>query len=502
MESLMRVSEELIKTQKGHPHVVCKTKDILGSETYRCRQTGGEIILEAESPLAAVYGINHLSVGIAGGHSAECMGEWKPRFALRPLWVKTVPSDSQAFCQRILELGYNSVLFDDDKINPPLLEALRNYGLKSILKPQLPKNFSGCPLDKKYAGQLQLFLKEFLKKYPKIDFLFWESLCWEPNCQDHPAAIEATQADLVKAEIALIEESLGAVSLIYYIPAINQVTAQQQTPWLLQLGNEITKTTIIAFPAVAGSLHDDHMPAHPLWQTLRKTQHAITTPLMPIINIGSINQGEGLWPSIPLDLIDKYLAQCHRHNFVGAIGLVNSLPSPRAFLSCALWTASQAMWKDRPASQLAHTWFLSHRPDIDYLQLSDPFAEVRNCVTQLSYLRSLPHEEKQRNAEFQEKCRAIAENISARLKWLQLRFGQAKAKNRPSCSDYFTHFAVDARRIIANTLNACNVSIIHLRKEEETQEGFWTNKDQRHMLQIPQRGEGVMASIYDEARSN
>lgn len=546
MKILRQYSEELLQKYsrmkgKRNPKIVCRTKEISGSEGYACHYSGGEITLEAESSLAAVYGLNRLITGVASSHWPECIGEWSPRFPLRPLWIgcdadvsvgvslprflsteKKSKGQIEAFCRRVIDLGYNSILIgrreesehpETTKISyidfTEFLSVLREYGLKTICKP----NFIGqmqikCPLDLSYQDFIKKRLNEFLESIPPIDYLFFESQSWHPECLQHPLSREATQADLVRAEITAIESALQkkAVGLIYFLPAHDSIIAKQQAELIPDLCDDVSAKTIIAFPSVAGPLHADHLPPHPLWNTLRKRFEVSATQFLPIVNIGSVKQGEGLWPALSLDCVEKYINSCQRHSFAGVIALVNRLPSEKGLLDCSLWVASQAMWTINSPMELAETWFIANRPDLKFSQFSDALMEARDLVVKLSWLRSLQHGEKQNNADFHEECRVVSESLLARLKWLQIRFDREEKKRivkeqLPSFYDYFSHFIVDARRLVSQTAQACNVSIMNLRKDEDNTEGFWTQRDRRFMLDAVHRGEpgSRMAQIHDES---
>lgn len=549
MKTLRNISDELLEQyarQKNRrdPKIVCRIKDRKNSESYSCSISGGQITLDASSNLAAVYGVNRLLTGIGSGHLAECAGEWHPRFPLRPLWIgcdvqvslnpavsialpqflcqeKTSQDQLRGFCRRVIEMGFNSILFGSmENSNVPswaqvsLFEVknfcsiMHEYGLKLIFAPQLEYDKSHCPLDVDYASFLEKRMQEFVQLLPDADYVFWTSQCWLQDCLQNPLAREATQADLVRAEILIIEKALQEkIPLIHFLPSSDLKIAKQQAEWLPALCDDVSKTTILSFSAVAGHFCADHLPPHPLWQTLRMQRGISATPLMPIVNIGSIKHGEGLWPALTFDLAEKFIDACDSHCFAGVIGLVNKLPAKGSLLDCSLWISAQAMWKKNSTDALGHTWFLASRPELNYLELADSFRDMRDIVVKLSWLRSFQFEEKQRNTESNEECRAMAESLAARLKLLQVRFEKEDRKRttkapRPSINDYFIPFAADVRSLIAQATQACNVSIPNLRKAEDNNEGFWTQKERRTMLETAQRGlpGSRMSQIFEENR--
>lgn len=442
-------------------------------EGFSCKYAGGEYSLEASSPSAAIYAIDQLKIGLASGHAGEFLGEWHPRFPLRPLWMHSdveialkpgisvhIPSCfvngvSDAFCERVLQLGYNAILMGcwqesdkpSHKASPETLTnvctTLRSFGLKVIVKPHL-----------KHSSFEELSLN--------VDGIFWENNCLKPG---HPLVRDATDADLVRAELHLVQQIVDQKKLlIYYIPTADSTMASRQAAWLPALCDEMRENAILAFPAVSGGLFEDHLPPHPFWEALRKSPDVSTTPLMPIINIGSVKQGEGLWPTLPLDLLQKYIGGCHRHNFAGAIGLVNQIHDNRPFLNCSLWTAAQMMWRGGSAPHLAETWFLAGQPKYHFSDMSKAYAAVRELIVQASLLRSLEENPDQLT---QEECRSMIDSMLMQLKHLQMQF------EKRSLNDYFVPFMRDIRLITLRACQSMQMPLLHLKKEEDVHGGVW-----------------------------
>lgn len=546
-QSLARRFAEKIK-HKRVPKLVYHVKDDIDSEQFACHYAGGVITLEAESPLAAAYGIHQIHVGVSSGHSAEFLGHSKPCFPLRPLWVTCnydvtivsraksnpscyavglgLPSFLKApleisllehFCCRLIELGYNSVILgsrDYSFIQATLEERpfdlenvcsiFHSYGLKIILKPHF-LSFDNQKIETRsifnleYQENIKNSILDFIRKTPWIDYFFWEGEIFQ-SVNQLPSTSHLTQAEVVKAEIMMIEESIGGlVPLIYYLPAPDLEIATQQANWLSQLCDDIGNTTILAFSALAGSPRADHLPAHPFWEKLRQSPDTSATLLMPIVNIGSVLQGEGFWPALTLDLVDDFYRRCDRHSFAGVIALAGGLPPRGTLIDCNLWVAAQFLWKGRSPALLAKTWFLANRPDVSFEEFFPLLKKVRQIIIQLSYLRSLTHEN-QRDAMSREECRATLETLLSEIKYLQLQFSKRKKdltniplhnKNkidRAGYEEYFTYFANDARRIIAYAAQCFNETLPRMMGSDDSQEGFWTQKS----LNEGSRGQGKL----------
>lgn len=514
------------------------------SENFISTYEKGTIRIEAESPLAGAYAISQMQIAAESGHLIEFLGPSQPRFLLRPIWVGCGPemispegigvalprfftstqqdkTKSALFCRRIIELGYNAVILgshDGSQIvlNPnsfaevaAFCDVLQDHGLKAIIKPnffskELPKKIGHCPLSKSYQQAIISGFYALFERIANVDFLFWEGSFLHSDFTQDPSARDATLSELIRAEILFLEKNLPSkVSLIYFIPAPDLLAAKQQAKWMSSLCDYVGKGTIISFPAIAGNCFADHLPPHPFWEELRKSPDISATPLLPLVNVGSISQGEGLWPSPTLDLIEKYYSRLYRHRFAGVVALANVLPKKGGMLDCSLWVASQALWRNQSSIQLAETWFHAHRPEWDFSDNIGVLQSMRQLVIELSFLRSLTCETK-RDDYSSEDCRLMTESILARLKELQRRIEKLerrqpfKRKENPSLTDYLSVFARDAQRIILHFLQCFNLSYPYVLGGEELQESFW--------MQIsPGGGLGIRSaakiSFFDEPKS-
>lgn len=446
----------------GHqPRIALKVREKGHNEMLSCSYAGGGVLLEAESPLAAIFGLSFLKIATAGECWREFLGDWKPKFPLRTLWIccdLAVPS-LDLFCRRVLELGYNSIFLGSQNIDLlGKIDFIHEYGIQVIVKPDCTfTRPSRCPLDPEYGDSLKRCLLESLKNLYKVDYFFWESQCWHHDCLQHPLTRDATQTDLIIKEISLLQEIFEDKPLVYFLPVESIAAARQQAQLFPYFCDSLREKDVLAFPAVGGAFTDDHKPCHPLWQALRKLPDLPASSLMPIVNIGAINQGEGLWPSLPNELIEKYIASVNRHHFGGIACTINKIPDKGTFLDCSLMFAALSMWnKQFSADFIAETWFASERPDLNFARHRDALKKIRGLVIDLSRLRSLQAEIKTKNAEFNQQCRALSETITAQLRCLHLEFEQEEKKRNPHSPhpgflNYFSHFSADAKGIMKGT---------------------------------------------------
>lgn len=479
-------------------------------EGFSASYSGGTVEAQAGSYLTGAFGMAQLSHGLKSGHLADFMGESLPRFGLRPLWITSqeefllnshlagaVPGLSEEkvdfFCRRIIEMGYNAVMFGArDAAGIPkspfagdfsfFCRSIQAYGLKVILKvsivPDSRQKWERSPVDPCYKRAVIESIQEFLKGTPTLDYLFWESSYLHGDFLQHPAAQEFTLAELVLAELQLIEKSLmGNCQLIFYLPSPPSEKSENISEWFSRLCDDAGNRTAIAFSAVAGDPAADHLPPHPYWEVLRRSLDCSATRLFPILNVGGVRQGEGFWPVLGFDLFEKYLPRCLRHAFGGLISLTSHLPAPGSFLDCNLWIGAQLQWRLSSPELLAETWFLANRPDLNYPKFAGLLKDIRNLTVQLSLIRSLIHE-KGRDSISTEECRFISESLLAQLKALQIKSEKNEVKNRrsdkPLFADYILFFLRDARRIVLHFLQCFNIPVSSSLEGEDMHESFWT----------------------------
>nr|WP_249274169.1 hypothetical protein [Parachlamydia sp. AcF125] len=502
-------------------------------EFYEAHYYAGTFHIQASDWRTLAFAIHTLKIGAMSGHYADFLGEKKPKFHLRPLWIEcdllteteqgiawVIPhylreNDSQVttFAKRLISLGYNAIVLGarDQSLPKHAQEfslekvclTLRSLGIKIILKPTFSKREKH--LDKK------IFL-EVIQKKSCFDYLFIENGSVFPCLSTGENERELTSADLALYEVKFLEKLLGnQQGLIYYVPSPNGEVSKAQAEWLPSFCDEVGAHTMIAFSAVSGDPTSDHAHPHPMWNILRKIPYVSATPLIPIINVGNVHQGEGLWPILTLADIDYYYNHCHRHPFAGMVHLVNQLPQPGAILDCSLWAASQPAWSNLSTALLVETWFSAYRPEMEYLKMAEVWKKNQEIATELSLIRSLIREKK-RDKISAEGCKALSESLLSRLHYLQEILRNSASKN-PHFANYCQYFIRDAKRMVHHFLQCFNVSIGAILKGEDFEPSFWTSiqegKEQglRGATQIlildkPNAGapDSPMNAIYKESR--
>ncbi|MBN9376900.1 MAG: hypothetical protein BGO14_01870 [Chlamydiales bacterium 38-26] len=465
------------------------------SENYKAEIEQGALKVKAEGYLGAIQALQKIRIGLKSGHLQDFLGFHSPQFRTRCLMIGSSMQSllgnsdkTHQFCKRILEMGYNSLLIEtveEKKDFTQLCKDLQNYGFKIILKfkPSQVQNASKrSPLDSSYAHFIHQQLDDFISKHPSFDFLFWESQWLDPSFLHSPTADAYTLSEAVLLEARLLENKLAmhAKSLVLYLPVNDSTSAELCSPWILNLADQLDAKTILAFSAVCGDYYADHLAPHPIWNKIRSRIPSAKAALMPILNIGNVRQGEGLWPILIQDLIDDYIMRCPHTHFPGVFCATHQIPQRESLLDCNLWVTGQVLWNPHmPSLSLFDTWFTAFRPEWNFMSNRALFIQLRNLSKQLNLLRSWIKEINRDSITSQE-CKISAESILIQLSEIQTQLEKQERKRLKKCEktalgDYFFHFSNDAKKIILHVLQGFNLSLPQLLNEQELKESFWTD---------------------------
>jgi hypothetical protein len=485
-ESLIQsLSNEFSTNHSKSPKLVLvNQKD--GKDGYSLSYAGGIFTLTSGDPHSIIYGISSLKIAIASCHVAEFLGDYKPKYSLRPLWIKEIELEGiggehkvEIICKRMLLLGYNAAIFELAPEKLSYLDAnlaiFQEYGIQLIFKPIIDKTRILSPVDPNFSSSIQTLLKPILETGKASYILGDASIYIHHNTPFHVR--DMLHCDLAKLETQKLEEILNSkCRLIYYLPSLNEQIAEKQSKWIPNFSKTVSEKTIIAYSANTGDPLDDHLPPHPLWNVLRNSKHASKYNLLPLVNIGLANQGEGFWPTISLDQINRYIVRCNPIHFSGAAAITAHLPKEDALLSCSLWLASQILWGKNNPHLLLESWIKAYRPE--FFECLDPREVLEDCrkiEVQLGMLSSLIKEN--RTPHSKEEFRMLTESLLANLRLLHSIFDTKKTNSTQRCSLYerFAIFARDARKLILRFLQHFNMPLVNVMNGDDMQESFWAD---------------------------
>ncbi len=342
----------------------------------------------------------------------------------------------------------------------------------------------------------------FADEYPDAIFERLESLekgahgiLWEVPYQRWEGDRDYTDYDLLLRQLQTVEAATD-LPLIFYPSAKDPRVVQRMAQWLEDLALDVGAGTTLAFSAVAGLPTDDHLPLHPFWQRISTMNHA---PLMPIVNVGAVEQGESLWPTYTDDRVAEVAAHATGPGFLGWMALAPSVPNAGCVLDANLWVAAQAFAGGRPASLLLEEWMRAQ----ELLPSEElPIARrVRRVHLQLRELLAARASGEITDAEPE---RVRVQSLLGQLNEIALDSGETGGI-RP----LLPYFVRDSKRLLYQHMQANNISIPNVFSGDDMQESFWTQMagggshgisfgSEASLLPEPQRGApgSVMERAY------
>lgn len=372
---------------------------------------------------------------------------------------------------KLFALGYNGLIFGARRDLPageafvgapflgPLLKALHQLGVETALQPTLRKETFGgsCPVNPSYSRKVKEGLSSWLQREgeaPKA--LLWWSRSADRSFHHDPAAGEYLQNELILEELRMVEKAVaGKCKLFFYLNQSweGKEKAVRQN-CLKLLCDESEKGTQILFSATASEPTKVTEISHPFLKDLREREGALHTQLLPIVNLGGVGQGEGLWPCVYVREASK-LFQNHSG---GMIALANTLPELDSLLGASLWSGAQTLLKKGSPESHFETWLQALRPhwkDEDRLALSEA-----------SLLAAGLKEIQQSKSD---------EGLKNRLSALIFRERVLQQfEVQPDQKLLLTAFARDFKRIVGYIANQKGVALGAMIEGDINGPGFWT----------------------------
>lgn len=384
----------------------------------------------------------------------------------------------ESFCNDLLLLGYNSVILETgtNEWEPSFknaLSLLKRRGFRIFIAID-EKAFSlPAPFHSSYRKKIEESLSVILEQRAAFDGIFWVARCFSFRKGDSKERRSLLQREVAQIEAKILEELLGAdKQLLYYLPAFDFAAAEKQSRWMMRLARGLSKQTAIVFYSASGDLGADHQPSHPFWRLLSGEDGRSAGKFLPIINVGGIGQGEGFWPAIAIDQMERYACRCQAAPFDGAIALTAHVPQKNAFLFCSLWGAAQMLSGGRSTGALIEEWLKAYRPkDLACPQVEWMLREVRDIAVRATPFIRAPLEIPKEVGKPQ------VEALLMRLNCLNTLVEEIPPVEGdvPYFRDYFIFFLRDMRKVMMHYLQVHQLPQVHILTPEDLQDSFWAS---------------------------
>lgn len=308
----------------------------------------------------------------------------------------------------------------------------------------------------------------------KPDYFLWSSRWKDEDFFHRPGNERWTRAEIVALEMEEVEKAIPKSSrLIFVLPG------EEKIEWVYHLAKMTGPKTCLAFSPYFGEPICDFLPPQVLWRKVVEGEEFCGTPLLPILNTGMVDQGGGLWPTLPFDLFDRFYGQIPSLGFNGAIALTPTIPKGAGFLHCALWVGARLLQQEVAPDKRVAEWFYKFRNEFDYFKSALLLRNLRTLALETTVLKHLKGK-KLGNEE----SRALLEGLHSKLQALQYSIEQECV----SLLDPFIFFARDVRRSMSYFASQHNVS--YSTHPDEALDSFWTLKSGSKVsfLSEPNRG--------------
>lgn len=455
----------------------------------------------ANGDLEGAFALAQLNLFEKGKGELELEGEYLEKFPDRILWPsgevvfsldenwslalpKALCEEASEFLCRLVEMGYTSlvlgvreegVLLQEpaEKKLLPLLEEIKKRGIGVIVKP----SFKGkCTSLKDYYEKVLPSLSRLSSKMFPGHSVFFESLSLPGLFENRQELRDLTFQDMVLKEL----ETLHVEGLLYF--ALNQES--MNTSWVHAALREAGPKTRLVFNAETKT-----GAPNPIWKELYQKSTLSNTPLLPIVNTGNLNRGEGLWPLIDFNEWELTLENIDPAHFPGGISLCGKIPARGSNLDALLWMFASALYGFGSMRKL----FEAHRKAFYPLWPEEAFDAMREMgkMRREVNLLDLYVTEGRRPEEI----RPLAEGLLGRLSWRQTQFPVEETSDPKNFNLNLSCAIRDMKRHVFSLLQKGGITMPSVLNGEDLKPSFWTVVEQSPGKGI---GSGAKVSVLDQ----
>jgi len=512
---LLKQLKEKIKRSTGFSVTTSTVARTFDQDAYSSDLKGSNLHVVAGSIRGHLFALSNLLFAAKRSVLPEALGSKSPKFIGGAIWFNSnskqgnwvIPSwlTSEAIPQlaaMLYHLGFGRIILgqwsgSNNSVDPKkksnqakatdpstplelanLLAQLADYGIEVVIKPE---GLKGSPIAPDYQANIQKIIESTLEILPKNGSILWESNPFEASFRDHPKADQLLTYDLVLEELAHVEQAVNGRSLIYSISTLSDESIHQQTEWLARFVDQVGPHTTVAFSSQEGAPWEDHKRNHPIWQQLVEEKIISGTPLQSIMNVGAINYGEALWPTVPCREIDQLILRMRRHPFHGPIVLAPRLAEEGSFLEASLWVMGQALWSTGSSEEHLQSWIRGRFSEEDPVQVAQTILLIRQTLIEIHSLLAEEKnhsDSKETGSKWVEYRRFQVDSLLARLNGIRSIWNLTEKKEG---ADQFRtslrYFLRDAKRMIFYFLQSNNLSVANVLTGEDMLEGYWTKME-------------------------
>jgi hypothetical protein len=313
---------------------------------------------------------------------------------------------------------------------------------------------------------MQSFPKQmdaFLTQFPALDGILLYSnlkLKFDEHLLFHERLLE---------EVHLAKESVGDKELIYYLNLEDRFTTKACARWFEEILDAIPNGVTVAFSRAVGDVRNQSFHENTILRSLEMSLDASSTPLMPVMNMGGVSWGEGLWPAPPLRELESTLHMMQSlHPFAGVIPLTSYLPAEDGFLKGTLWVAGQTQWHSECPMRLMEMWLYGSMQVKKSSDIRGLLQDAENVVALLQKSKSSANHEQ----EYKER---VLGHIVSYAELMKYKLRQLGRKERGSLYHMFEFFLRDVKKLSLLWSQEWKIKLQGVAEGDDMKDSLWVH---------------------------
>ena len=231
----------------------------------------------------------------------------------------------------------------------------------------------------------------------------------------------------------------------------------------------LSSRSSLSFFSTEGRMEQVYRSPNKNWNALKNLKYPSGTALLPMMNVGALGLGDGLWPWFAKSYIQSHFGKMKRHAFKGCIAVTRYLPEESTLAWGNLWTCTQYLWHGLEATESFENWLRAYYPSYQVNDLMTVLSSLSGVVEKVQKLRNVAEEQYEKFP-----LRVEVEALLAQLTYIE----ELNNLIKTPFSQQISFFFRDARRVIFSLVKFLGYSLPNLLSGDHLKESFWTELDQ------------------------
>ncbi|SCA58432.1 hypothetical protein AB751O23_AB_00360 [Chlamydiales bacterium SCGC AB-751-O23] len=363
----------------------------------------------------------------------------------------------EAFCMRLLELGFNAICFYAHHQNTPSslthilkerLDYIESKGITCYLELS-----SSRKKDIGFFNRLPTLLKNLQSLLPSQANIFWKANFSNYYFFSPEENRSLTLLDKAKKELSILEPFFK--NLYYHLPSFENLPKESEA-WFLDFLSLLPSHFSLSY-------YLDNIDSHPLYRDLLQNPVSFKAPLCPIYQNYQGQFGKGLWPELDLNRLQQYFHNLASIHHDSAAIESPDLPFSEQLFSLNLRLFSIRNWTDIPFELIAKAWIKEYAP------LSNLNKEALQEIANLSQsLEKIP---------LHHNPKVFAQSLLDRSQLLEIFSSPEESEDLDLLKCQIRYFIRDLRKLILYHLQNQNIILPQALTGDDLKKSFFAHLD-------------------------